>query len=305
MRIAEGEAMKRKPLVLLLLIVVVLLGLALLVGTVSPRSLVQTAKGYLQRTRHYVQGYLQTGERLPSSPEDLNLAMPTSRTDSIWAMLAEVDRDRAEDDLRRLTGEEPLCVASGCYTLTHRFTGSDELGWAMDYLYEHLEPLGYTVEFQNWSRSGYTDRNLIARKTGVLTPTEEIYLVAHVDGVKLSPQPYPAADDNASSVVNGLELARVFSERDFGRTIVLLFSTGEEVGKLGVHEYLDALSPAELAAIKYVINRDMTGYDGNGDGLVNLAHGDHPPTLALAQVMSATIDIYELNLDQRIVAGCP
>jgi Zn-dependent M28 family amino/carboxypeptidase len=123
--------------------------------------------------------------------------------------------------------------------------------------------------------------------------------------VKPSEDRYPAADDNASSVVNGLELARVFSSRSFGRTIVLFFSTGEEQGARGVREYLAQLSPDELAAIKYVINRDVTGYDANGDEVMELVHGGHPPSQALAQVMSATIDAYELNLDQRMIVGCP
>lgn len=297
--------MKRKALALALITPVVVLGLVLLVGAVPHGSLAQTAKDYLRRFRNNVERYLQNGERLPASLEDLDLTTPITPTETIWEMLAEVDRDRAEADLRRLTGEEPLCISAGCYTITHRLTGSEELGWAMDYLYENLVTLDYTVEFRDWSMSGYADRNLIARKTGVLTPTEAIYLVAHVDGAKPAAQPYPAADDNASSVVNGLELARVFDDYSFGRTIVLFFSTGEEQGMRGVRAYLDSLTPAELAAIKFVINRDMTGYDGNGDGLINLAHGDHAPTLTLAQVMSETIEAYQLNLDQRVVAGCP
>lgn len=143
------------------------------------------------------------------------------------------------------------------------------------------------------------------RKTGVLTPTQEIYLVAHVDGVKQSEERYPAADDNASSVVNGLELARVFRNYSFGRTVVLFFSTGEEQGTLGALEYLDELSPDELSAVKYALNRDVTGYDADGDGVMELFHGDHPPSLALAQMMSETIDAYQPDLDPRSVAGCP
>jgi hypothetical protein len=297
--------MNRKTLSLCLTIPAILLGLVFSISALTSVNLVRISKDYLVRSNHYVTRHLKSRDTQPVSPEELNLTTSISPTQAVWEMLAEVDRDRAEEDLRRLTGEEPLCISAGCYTITHRLTGSEELSRAMDYLYENLVTLDYTVEFQDWSRSGSTDRNLIARKTGVLTPTEEIYLVAHVDGVKESAQPYPAADDNASSVVNGLELARVFNDRSFGRTIVLLFSTGEEQGARGVRGYLNHLSPAELAAIKYAINRDMTGYDGNGDGLVNLAHGDHPPTLALAQVMSETIAAYQLNLDQRVVAGCP
>jgi len=175
----------------------------------------------------------------------------------------------------------------------------------MHYLYENLLALDYSVEFRDWSRSGYSDQNLIATRKGALTPTEEIHLVAHVDGVQQSTQSYPAADDNASSVVNGLELARIFSNYSFGRTVVFFFSTGEEQGALGAKAYLDGLSPSELGAIKYVINRDMTGYDANKDGVMELAHGDHPPSIALAQVMSETIHTYQLDLDPHVIVGCP
>lgn len=298
--------MNRKALNLYLATPAILLGLVLLVGAFTPVNLVQISKRYLVHSKHYLASYLEYRDAQLVSPKELNLATPISPTQVVWEMIGQVDRDRALNDLRQLTGEEPICVSTGCYTITHRHTGSEGLDWAMDYLYENLITLDYTVEFWDWSRSGYADRNLIARKTGVLTPTEEIYLVAHVDGVSGSGDRYPAADDNASCVVNGLELARVFSNRFFGRTLVLFFSTGEEQsGSLGVEDYLNRLSPNELSAITYAINCDMTGYDANGDGLMNLAHGDHPPTVALAQVMSETIDAYQLNLDQQVVPGCP
>lgn len=297
--------MNRKALNLCLTIPATLLGLVLLVGALTSVNPVQISKRYLVRSEHYLARHLKKWNAQPVSPEELSLATPISPTEVIWEMLGQVDRDRALSDLRQLTGEEPICVSTGCYTITHRFTGSEGLDWAKEYLDENLSTLGYSVEFRDWSRSEYADQDLIVRKVGVLTPTEEIYLVAHVDGVKGSEDRYPAADDNASCVVNGLELARVFSHRSFGRTVVLFFSTGEEQGALGAQDYLDQLSVNELSAIKYAINCDMTGYDANGDGLMNLAHGDHPPTVALAQVMSETIDAYQLNLDQRVVPGCP
>jgi len=304
MRFTAGDAMKRKSLALFLAIPAILLGFIVLAGVVAPGNLVQSARSFLLRTRNFVGSYLQSGE-IGQTPGDLIPLTSISTSETIWDMLAEVDQERAEEDLRRLTGAEPLCISTGCYTISHRLTGSDELSWAMDYLYENLDSMGYTVEFHDWSLSGYSDRNLIARKTGVLTPTEEIYLVAHVDGVKRSEQPYPAADDNASSVVNGLELARVFSNYQFNRTIVLFFSTGEEQGVRGTRAYLDDLSPDELAAIKYVINRDVTGYDANEDSVMELGHGDHPPSVALAQIISATIDAYQLELDPHVIPSCP
>lgn len=50
---------------------------------------------------------------------------------------------------------------------------------------------------------------------------------------------FPAADDNASGVVDLLEAARVLSKYSFDRTLVFFFSTGEEEGALGVKSYLN------------------------------------------------------------------
>jgi hypothetical protein len=229
----------------------------------------------------------------------------TSPTNAIWQMLGQVNRDRAVNDLRRLTGEEPICTSGGCYTAANRLTGSEGLSWAMDYIYEDLVSLGYSVEFQDWSHSGLRDRNLIARKVGMFAPTEEVYLIAHVDGVQMGTEErFPAADDNASGAVDLLETARILSTYSFSRTLVLLFSTGEEQSARGVKSYLDQLSAEELSRIRYAVNVDMVGYDENRDGVMELWHGDHQPSWALTQVMSETISTYQLDLAPLILAGC-
>ena len=211
-------------------------------------------------------------------------------------MLEQIDPDRALTGLRKLTGEEPIIVGTASYTITDRASG-DGLDLALGYLYENLSKLDYSVEFQGWSHFGYADRNLIATKPGVISPTEKIYFVAHVDGIgSWFGDRCPSADDNASSVADGLEMARVLNDFSFGRTIVLLFTTGEEAGMFGAHAHVDQLSAQELNSIKYVITGDMIGYDENGDRWVQLYYGDHLPSLALAQVMSETIAAYQLDL---------
>jgi hypothetical protein len=241
----------------------------------------------------------------PFSIAQLSPTIAISPTDVIWEMLGQVNRTRDVDDLRRLAGDEPICTSSGCYTAANRLTGSEGLRWAMDYIHEELVDLGYSVEFQDWSRSGWADRNLIARKTGMLAPTEEVYVVAHVDGVKSGEaERFPAADDNASGAVDLLELARVFSTYSFSRTVVLFFSTGEEQGALGVESQLDQLSGEELSSIQHVIDIDMVGYDANQDGEMQLWYGDEPRSLALTQMMSETIKAYQLDLAPSIIVGC-
>jgi len=237
--------------------------------------------------------------------KELNPTTEISPIDIVLEMLGQVNQDRALTDLRRITGEEPICTDDGCYTITNRLTGSEGLQWAKDYIYKELVSLGYSVELNDWSRSGYSDQNLIARKLGMVSPDEEIYFVAHMDGVYPGRgERYPAADDNASGVVNILELARVLSSYSFDRTVVLLFSTGEEQGALGVYSYVDQLSPGELSAIKYVVNVDMVSYDANLDGVMELWSGDHPPSLVLTQMMREIIQVYQLNLMPSLVSGC-
>ena len=239
------------------------------------------------------------------SIQELSQTTEISPTQVVWQMLGQVNQDRALSGLRRLTGEEPICAGTECYTITNRLTGSEGLHRATDYISEELISLGYAVEFRNWSRSGRSDRNVIARKPGVYAAAEEIYFVAHVDGVKPSAEErFPAADDDASGVVDTLELARILSSHTFSRTVVLLFTTGEEQGTLGVQSYLDQLSPPELGSIKYAVDVDMVGYDGNRNGVMELWHGGHSPSLALTQMMSETIRAYQLGLAPRFVVGC-
>jgi acetylornithine deacetylase/succinyl-diaminopimelate desuccinylase-like protein len=241
----------------------------------------------------------------PVSIQELSQTTAISPTQVVWEMLGQVNQDRALGDLRRLTGEEPICANSECYTIANRLTGSEGLHWATDYISKELVSLGYSVEFRDWSRSGRADRNLIARKSGVYSPTEEVYFVAHADGVKPSAdERFPAADDDASGAVDNLELARILSSHTFSRTVVLLFTTGEEQGTLGVRSYLDQLSPPELGAIKYAVNVDMVGYDANRDGVMELWHGGHAPSMAVTQMMSETIRAYQLDLVPRFVVGC-
>ena len=85
------------------------------------------------------------------------------------------------------------------------------------------------------------------------------------DGVR-----FPAADDNASGVVDLLELARVISDYSLSRTVVLFFDTGEEQDGRAASSYLNQLSPQELNAIRDVITIDMVGYDANRDGVMEL-----------------------------------
>lgn len=157
--------------------------------------------------------------RISNAREDGTIAAAAIvRDPSVGELLQQVNRDRALNDLRQLSGETPMCVGAECTTISNRFTGSVGLGWAMDYLRDNLVSMGYSTEFRDWSASGYSDQDLIARKEGTVTPAEEIYIVAHVDGIRSTGGRGPAADDNGSGTVDLLELARIIEDCQFERT---------------------------------------------------------------------------------------
>jgi hypothetical protein len=263
-------------------------------GCISPnvyQSIYPTTDIYPSITRSSV-------PPVPSEPEN-------SPVDDVWEMIGQVDINRAMNDLRKLTGEAPTCIEGECHTIQNRLTGSEGLQWAKEYVYSELGSLGYSIEIQNWSRNGQADQNLIVRKPGKVTPDEEIYFIAHLDGVSPAGAEHsPAADDDASGSVGLLELARVLSHYTFYRTIVLFFSTGEEQGANGARSYVDQLSQEELGAIKYVVDVEMLGYDANRDGAMEFWSGDHPPSLVFAQNLSEIVNAYQLDLAPKIVTGC-
>ena len=217
--------------------------------------------------------------------------------DNVWVMIGQVNQSRILSDLRKLSGVDPICINENCYTIMNRMTGSDGLSLAENYVLAQLTDLGFTVQTQQWSSGGFSDINIITRKPGSSMPGEEIYFVSHLDGENC-----PAADDNGSGAVSLLELARIISHRNFNRTIVLLFTTGEEQGTLGVKSYINQLTPDQLSAIKYVINVDMIGYDANNDGKMELFNGTQPPDF-VEQLLEIISD-YRLNLQPEIYSDC-
>ncbi len=218
----------------------------------------------------------------------------------VQEMIDRVSLERILTDLRRLTGVEPICTSNGCTTISSRFTGSENLRWAKDYVKDTLVNLHYSVEVLDWSDSGRADQNILAHKRGFLYPNEEIYFIAHLDGY---PSNGPAADDDASGVVALLELARIMADMHPSYSITLFFSTGEEQGAVGAHYFVSHF-PERLARIKYLVSIEMLGYDSNGDGKMELWSGDL--STEFQQLLSDIITAYpaSIHLVPEILTGC-
>ncbi len=214
-------------------------------------------------------------------------------------MIDQVSEDRILTDLRRLTGVELICVSGRCTRLTNRYTGSADLQWAQDYVKQTLVNLHYSVEELAWASDGHADENILAHKRGALNPNEEIYFVAHLDS-------YPeggglGADDDASGAVALLELARLLAMHNLSQSVTLYFSSGEEEGSLGSHEFV-AHYADRLKNTKYLISVEMLGYDANNDTSMELWSQDD--NIGFQKMLGEIIKSYPIDLLPEILPGC-
>jgi hypothetical protein len=113
-----------------------------------------------------------------------------------------------------------------------RVIGTFESRESTGFLNDRLAEFGYTINFSHFdariSGSLQTGRNVLAFKQG--QSSEILVLIAHYDTAGTTLQ---GAMDNGAAVGVLLELARVFSSSPTHRSLLFVFSDGEEWGMLG------------------------------------------------------------------------
>jgi len=235
-------------------------------------------------------------------------AIPTSPSyDPLVAgLLAHVTEETVSGYDGGLSGEWSVLVGGEPYTLTTRYSYSGEpVAKATQYVYEHMQALGYDVSYHNYILGEYALRNVIGEKQGHVYPDQIFLLTAHVDSrADAWPHdPAPGADDNASGSTALLAAADLLADLDFAYTIRLVFFTGEEQGMWGSYYYArDVANAGE--DILGVLNLDMIAWDAKGGPDIDL-HSHLPGTEddsdVLADLFAAVVDVYGLDLEPQIV----
>jgi hypothetical protein len=150
------------------------------------------------------------------------------------------------------------------------------------------------------SQSGNVEdswRNVIATKTGTVSPDEQVIICAHFDNTSEQPENVaPGADDNGSGTAAVIEAARLFASGSFEKTIKFCLWTGEEQGLVGSEVYASEAF-ARGDDIIGVYNFDMIAYDGNGDGVIELHCGTMAPSIALGDLFINVINDYNITLN--------
>ena len=120
-----------------------------------------------------------------------------------------------------------------------RNLGSFESRESTGYIHSHLENLGYSINYSHFDTriAGriQVGRNVLAYKQG--GSPEILALVAHLDTARTTVQ---GAMDNGSGVGVLLELARIFAAVPTNRSLLVIFSDGEEWGMLGARDLAES-----------------------------------------------------------------
>jgi hypothetical protein len=249
-------------------------------------------------------------------PDPVVLAVPTTGRIPIDPLhdplvaerIARISTDAVSNYDGGLSGEWPVQIGGALYTLRTRYTYSGlPIAKATQYVYEHMQALGYEVGYHDYTLSGYALRNVVGQKLGTVHPDRIVLLCAHLDSRSSSVphDPAPGADDNASGSTALMIAADLLADLDFEYTLRLVFFTGEEQGMYGSYYYArDAAAAGE--DILGVLNLDMIAWDAKGGPDIDL-HSQLPAVEddsdALADLFSSVVGLYGLDLVPQIVEG--
>ncbi len=224
----------------------------------------------------------------------------------VVTLLAGLTDERLATYVGGLSGEWPVSIGGQPYTLATRYSYSGvPVAKATQYVYEHLGALGYAVRYHNFTLAGYSLRNVVGEKRGLVHPEGIFLLIAHLDSRAAAwpHDPAPGADDNASGSAALMVAAELLADLDLAYTVRIVFFTGEEQGSWGSYYYArDVANAGE--EILGVLNLDMIAWDlkyGPDIDLHSHAPGLEDDSDALADLFAAVVDTYALDLTPQVV----
>lgn len=205
----------------------------------------------------------------------------------ISQLIEETNLDSLISYVRILSGEDSAKIGAEKYLIKgRRLLSTNDL--AADYIKEKLISFNFGVIDQAYSNTG---RNIYSVQTGNKFPNEYYIYCAHYD----SETDY-CADDNASGVAGVLEAARILSNHQFDYSIIYAFWDEEEIGALGSKHFVRNAITEELN-IKGVINFEMSGWDQNNDGMVDVHTKNIGNSVFLSNTMVRVDSLYNLPTD--------
>jgi photosystem II stability/assembly factor-like uncharacterized protein len=143
-------------------------------------------------------------------------------------------------------------------------------------------------------------KNVVATKTGSVNPRQEVIICGHMDNTSQLPiTDAPGADDNGSGSTAVMEVARIFSETPFEKTIKFCLWTGEEQGLLGSGAYAEEAFENQDNIVG-VFNFDMICWDANNDHHGELHCGTMGASIELGELLEEVVVDYNIDLSTAL-----
>jgi hypothetical protein len=204
----------------------------------------------------------------------------------IEELINQTNLDSLVSFVRILSGEDSVIIGGTKVLIEHRISSQNN-DLAADYIKQVLEGYGLDTHDQQYSTNG---RNIYAIQPGILYPDEQYIICAHYDAVANH-----CADDNASGTAGVLEAARILSNYQSDYTLIYALWDEEEIGLYGSAYYANQ-AYANSDDILGVVNFEMSGWDGDDDGKMDIHTTNIANSVALANLVSNIISVYNLSL---------
>ena len=252
--------------------------------------------GALVQAGAEIQAITLTPKPWPTAPAALTTPETIQPDPIIQDMIDQVTQSRVYTYDRQLAGELPVWVDHSSYIIPTRYTYSGlPIQKTTHFVYQHMQSLGMSVEYQIWNISD--NPNVIGQITGTTNPNNIFIIGGHLDDV----QGAPGADDNGSGSVATLLAADILAQYQWGCTLRFAFWTGEEQGLLGSEAY--ALRSHQLGEnILGYLNLDMLAWNTPlSPPYINLFYSSSiPASQQLVQLFQDVISTYDINLLTRV-----
>jgi len=175
-------------------------------------------------------------------------------------MVARFDLATFDRYLRDVSGQNSVVIGGSSYTFTTRYSYSTGGAKSWQYAYERFQALGYQVRYQDYTHGSHALKNIIATKTGTVTPSRIYVLCGHLDSTSENANNMaPGAEDNGSGSAAVLAAAEVLKDEHFESTIEFVLFSGEEQGLYGSQAYVNE-AVAQGRDIRDAVNMDMISY---------------------------------------------
>ena len=189
-------------------------------------------------------------------------------------MLADLSTDVSE---ARLRADLDAMVGFGTrHTLSSQDDPARGVGAAVDWVLGEMGRIGLqpvkvcdTVTVPPRIPTATRVCNAVGIKRGTSRPNDVVIFTAHLDSrvsdVMNATADAPGANDSASGVAGGLEVARLLADERFDGTIIIAALTGEEQGLVGAKILAD-YAKAQGWNVVANLNNDMIGANCGSDG---------------------------------------